>query len=123
VRALRDPEKGKWAERWQRRGELLTVAGFTAAITTASTGEWVGAIFAAVATILGVWAIVASETDWLWLPGRKREEVASTRRLVESTGDEVDRIDLHANLRQIATALSQIAAAVETLSREPPKDV
>ena len=121
MRAWRDPEAGKWGERWQRRGELLTVAAFTSAVTTASTGHWVGAIVAALATIAGVYTIAAAEAGWR-LPGRKRERAASTRRFVESTGDEVDRLNLQTDLRQIATALGRIAAAVEAQSREPSAD-
>jgi hypothetical protein len=59
----------QWQQRWQRRGELLTIGAFTSFLAALAGDHWWPVGICAVAAIAGLYVILALEIDWP-LPGR-----------------------------------------------------
>jgi hypothetical protein len=91
-----------WRERWWRRGELLAVAGFTAAVGSAATGRWMPFGVSLGAMCLGLYTVGAAESR-LWLPGRRRvTELANIAAfLPEGGGTSADATAVVAELRRL----------------------
>ena len=113
----RDPERGPWLDRWRRRGELAAIAGFTSALTTATTGHPYAALAASLVALAGVYLLIAPEAGW-WLPDRKRFAQESQGRFVSSAMDFTPSKDA----QEIARRLDRIAAALdpERATTTPP---
>jgi hypothetical protein len=111
----RDSEWTRWRERWLRRGELLTVAAFTASLAAAANDKWLPLAVALAATVVGVYAICAAEAGW-WLPGRKAARERAQAQWVadllpEGGGTSADATAVVTELRRLNHLLERFAAA------------
>ncbi len=123
MRMWHDPEVGQWRDQWRRRGELLTVAGLTSALSTGATGHLLAVLVGAGVALLGIYTISAADIGW-WLPGRKTERRDALQRFRVGALNEVMEQSQPSNpesaLRDISSALNRIAEAAESFA--PDRD-